>query len=58
MKVEGECSKSLSLRQRMRVLPHHLSLKDEIKDKTIPYSDLLRPGPPSSDISNKYANRK
>ena len=58
VRVEGECSKLLSLRQRMRALPHHLPLKYRIKDKTIPYRDLLRPGPPPSDIAKKYANRK
>ena len=55
VKMEGECSKTLSLRQRMRALPHHLPLKDRIKDKTISYRDLLRPGPPPSDLSKKYA---
>jgi hypothetical protein len=59
VKVVGESSKSLSFRKRMRALsPHHLSLKDRKKDKTVSYMDLLRPGPPSSDSSKKYAKRK
>jgi hypothetical protein len=59
VKEGGESSKSLSLRQRMRALPpHHLSLKDRIRDKPISYRDLLRPGPPLSELSKKYAKRK
>ena len=59
VKVEGESSKSLSFRQRMRALsPHHLPLKDRIKDETVSYMDLLRPGPPSSESSKKYAKQK
>jgi hypothetical protein len=57
--VVGESSKSLSLRERMRALPpHHLQLKDRKRDKTISYMDLLRPGPPPSESSKKYAKRK
>ena len=57
--VEGECSKSLSLRQRMRALPpHHLPLKDRIRDKTISNRDLLRPVPPPLELSKQYANKK
>ena len=55
VKVEGESSKIRSLREMIRALPHHLPLKDRIKDKTISYRDLLRPGPPPSDLSKKYA---
>ena len=58
VKVEGESSKTLSLREMMRALPHHLPLKNRIKDKTIPYRDFLRPYLPPSDSSKKYANRK
>ena len=59
VKEGGESSKSLSLRQRMRALPpHHLSLKDRIRDKPISYRNLLRPGPPLSELSKKYAKRK
>ena len=59
VKVEDESSKSLSLRQMMRALPpHYFLLKDQIRDKIIFYRDLLRPGPPSSESSKKYANRK
>jgi hypothetical protein len=59
VKVVGESSKSLSFRERMRALqPHHLPLKDRKKDKTVSYMDLLRPGPPPSDSSKKYAKRK
>ena len=59
MKVVGESSKSLSFRERMKALPpHHLSLKDRKKNKTISYMNLLRPGPPPSDSSKKYTKRK
>jgi hypothetical protein len=59
VKVEGESSKSLSFCEWMRgMTPHHLPLKDRKRDKTISYMDLLRPGPPPSDSSKKYAKRK
>ena len=59
VKVEGESSKSLSFRERMRGLsPHHRPLKDRMRDKTVSYMDLLRPGPPPSESSKKYAKRK
>jgi hypothetical protein len=59
VKIVGESSKSLSFRERMRALPpHHLPLKEQKRDKTIFYMDLLRPGPPPSDSSKKYAKRK
>ena len=42
MKVVGKSSKSRSFRERMRGLsPHHLPLKDRMKNKTISYMDLL-----------------
>ena len=57
--VIGESSKSLSFRDRMRgMTPHHLPLKERMRDKTVSYMDLLRPGPPPSDSSKKYAKRK
>jgi hypothetical protein len=59
VKVEGESSKSLSFRERMRGLsPHRRPLKDRMRDKTISYMDLLRPGPPPSESFKKYAKRK
>ena len=59
VKVEGESSKSISFRERMRALPsHHLSLKDQKRDKIVFYMDLLRPGPPPLDSSKKYAKWK
>ena len=59
VKVEGESLKYLSWRQKIRALPpHHLPLKERIKNKTISYMNLLRPNPPPSDLSKKYANRK
>jgi hypothetical protein len=59
VKVDGESSKSISFRERMRALPpHHLPLKDRKKDKTVSYIDLLRPDPPPSESSKKYAKRK
>ena len=49
----GESLKSLSFRERMRGLsPHHLPLKDRLRDKTVPYIDLFRPGPPPSRRDN------
>ena len=45
----GESSKSLSFCETMKGLsPHHLPLKDRLKDKTVPYIKLFRPGPPPS----------
>jgi hypothetical protein len=59
VKVEGESSKSISFREWMRgMTPHHLPLKDRKKGNTISYMDLLRPGPPPSELSMKYAKRK
>ena len=59
MKVVRESLKSLPFRERMRALPpHHLPLKDRKKDKTVSYMDFLRPGPPPSESSKKYAKRK
>src|SRR6202022_2803281 len=58
VKVEGESLKSLSFRERMRGMsPHHRPLKDRMRDKTVSYMDLLRPGPPPSETSKKYAKR-
>ena len=59
VKVEGEFLKSLSFRQRMRVLPpHHLPMKDQMKDKTISYMNFLRPGPPPSESSSAERSNK
>jgi hypothetical protein len=59
VKVKRESSKSLSFRERMRgMMPHHLPLKDRKRDKTVSYMDLLRPGPPPSELSKKYAKQK
>jgi hypothetical protein len=59
VKVEGESSKPILFRKWMRaLLPYHLPFKDRKKDKTISYMDLLRPGPPLSDSSKKYAKWK
>ena len=67
VKVVGESSKSLSYRERMKGLsPHRRPLKDRMRDKTISYVDLLRPGvPPSrrddemkSESSRRFAKRK
>ena len=49
VKVVGESPRSLSFRDRMRGLsPHRRPLKDRMRDKTVSYVDLLRPGPPPS----------
>jgi hypothetical protein len=49
VKVEGKSSKSLSFRR---------PLKNRMRDKIVSYIDLLRPGPPTSKSSKKYAKRK
>ena len=59
VKEEGESSKSLSFRKRMRGLsPHRRPLKNKMRDKTNSYVDLLQRGPPPSESSKKYAKRK
>ena len=59
VKMKDESSKSLSWQQMMRTLPpHHVPLKDRFKDKIVPYRDLLRLGPPPSDLFKKYAKLK
>ena len=63
VKVVGESSRSLSFRERMRGLsPHRRPLKDRMRDKTVSYIDLLRPGPPPSrrddETSRRLAKRK
>jgi hypothetical protein len=59
VKVEGESSKSLSIRERMIGMSlHHRPLKDRMRDNTVSYMHLLRPGPPPSESSKKYAKRK
>ena len=59
VKVVGESLKSRSFRERMRGLsPHHLPLKDQMRNKTVSYMDLLQPGPPPSKSSKTYAKRK
>ena len=59
VKVVGESSKSLSFRERMRGLsPHRRPLNDRMRDKTISYINLLRPGLPPSESSKMYAKLK
>jgi hypothetical protein len=59
VKVVDKSSKSLLFCKRMRgLLPHHCPLKDRMKDKMVSYIDLLRPGPPPSESSKKFAKRK
>jgi hypothetical protein len=67
VKVVGESSRSLSFRERMKGLsPHRRPLKDRMRDKTVSYVDLLRPGPPpsrrddekKSEASRRLATRK
>ena len=59
VKVEGKSLKFLSFREMMRGLsPHPRLLKDQLRDKTVPYMDLLRPGPPIMESSKKYAKQK
>ena len=59
----GNFSKYISFHEIMRGLSlHHLPLKDRLKDKTVPYIDLFRPGPPPSrkddNTSKGMAKRK
>ena len=59
VKMEGESSKFLSFCERMRGLSQHrCPLKDQMKDKTVSYMDLFRPGPPASISSKTYAKQK
>ena len=59
----SESSRSLSFCERMRGLwPYRRPLKDRMRDKTVSYVDLLRPGPPPSrrgdETSRRLAKRK
>ena len=59
VKIVCESSKSLLFREMMRGLsPHRCPLKDRMRDKTISYIDLFRPGLPPSESSKMYAKRK
>jgi hypothetical protein len=59
VKVVGKSSKSLSFHERMRGLsPHRRPLKDRMRDKIFFYINLLRPGPPPSESSKKFAKWK
>ena len=58
-----ESSKFLSFRKMMKELsPHRLSLKDRLKDKTVPNTNVFRPDPPPSrrddETSRRLAKRK
>jgi hypothetical protein len=58
VKVVGESSRSLSFRKRIRGLsPHRRPLKDRMRNKTVSYINLLRPGPPPSRRDNKTSRR-
>ena len=49
VKVVGEYLRSLSFRERMKGLsPHYRPLKERMRNKTVSYVDLPRPGPPPS----------
>ena len=58
----GKYLRSLSFCKRMKgLLPHCRSLKERMRDKTVSYVDLLRPGPPSSrrdDEKKSEASRR
>jgi hypothetical protein len=59
VKVVGESSKSLLFSERMRGLSlHGRPLKDRMREKTVSYIDLLRPGPPPLESSKKFAKQK
>ena len=54
VKVVGESSRSLSFHEKMKELsPHRHPLKERMRDKTVSYVDLLRPGPPPSIRDNE-----
>ena len=49
IKVVGESSRPLSFRERMKSLsPHHLPLKERMRDKIISCVDVFRLGSPPS----------
>ena len=46
VKVVGKSSRSLSFCEKMKGLsPHRHPLKDQMRDKTVSYIDLIRLGP-------------
>ena len=54
----GNSSRSLSFCGRMRGLPpHSLSLKDPLKNKTVPYMDIFWPSPPPSRKDDDTSRR-
>ena len=58
VKVVGKSSKSLSFCERMKgLLPHHRPLKDQMRDKTVSYVDLLRPSSPSSTKDDEMKSK-
>ena len=58
VKVVGKSLRSMSFRDRMRGLsPHRPPLKDQMKDKTILYVDLLRSSPPPSAKDDETPTR-
>ena len=53
--IAMESSKTLSFRERMkRLLPHRLPLKEQMKDQTISYVDLLRSDPLPPRTNNEW----
>jgi hypothetical protein len=58
VKVVDESLRFLSFFERMKGLsPHHRHLKDQMRDKTVSYVNLLRPGPPPSRRDDKPSRR-
>ena len=58
VKVVGKSSRSLLFHKRMRRLsPHCRPLKNRMRDKTVFYVDLLRPGPPPSTRDDETSRR-
>ena len=56
--VVGEALRSLSFRERLKtLLPHRRPLKDQMKDKTVSYVNLLRPRPPSSKMDDEKKSK-
>ena len=56
--VIGKSSKSLLFYKKMKGLSwHRHSLKDRMRDKTVSYVDLLRPGPPPSRRDNEKKSK-
>ena len=58
VKVMGESSRSLLFREKMKgLLSDRRPLNNRMRDKTVSYVDLLRPGPPPSIKDDETSKR-